>query len=387
MFVDMENSTGLKYRYPDDPNIPIDTIYDFLTIIAENSRDARKAIKFTGDGAMLVYDAERVDAALDAASKILQAVERRNISTSGPKVHCRAGIATGDQMREVKGGIANELMDLIGIEADLAARLCSEALRDAVLTDDATKSRAAQRQGRHFKECKRRLVLKGAPPDAKTFWDFFPERITVPFADDKIAEGLFSLYPNRTELLEYLAPARVIRMTVPRTTVVIAGRTLKSWTALPDELKRQAQDHDVTFRFLLSSLKACEFLEPAQLKAVSADLPEGIEVFEDLVGEDPAHFHLQLSPHLILDGLTSLFAYLPGQVREGPGTLLTLQDVNAAAGDYKAALLWACTCRKTDDRGDPSCTAHGLRNRTMILFDKSSEYNRNHPQPAIEESA
>jgi hypothetical protein len=50
-------------------------------------------------------------------------------------------------------------------------------------------------------------------------------------------------------------------------------------------------------------------------------------------------------------------------------TLIALQDINAAPGRAKSALLFGCVCgADADEQASETCMAHGLRKRTRLFF-------------------
>jgi MoaA/NifB/PqqE/SkfB family radical SAM enzyme len=164
-------------------------------------------------------------------------------------------------------------------------------------------------------------------------------------------------------------------MVAPNSTVLVAGRTLVAWTSFATEMSAVAREKNVCFKFLIASDQMQPYLDAKQVAQFKTDLPYARETFLDLVRKNPAQFHLRETDQLILDGITCVRVLLPGGETE-PATraskLLVLHDINAAAGDSKAAFLLACTCNRDGIEGDESCMAHGLLARTTLLYDRAA---------------
>src|SRR5262249_5182455 len=140
-------------------------VAQIITELFEIIRDdttGEKQIKFTGDGAMVIFEEEKNGAlhALEAAERILQKVDDANLKFDyDSRIHVRIGIATGECYEVNRVGTT----ELSGKTADLAARLQSEAEIDSILVDENTKVSSAQPSHRFIK-CTRRLSLRGVPP-------------------------------------------------------------------------------------------------------------------------------------------------------------------------------------------------------------------------------
>jgi hypothetical protein len=272
------------------------------------------------------------------------------------------------------------ISDAIGATIDLAARLCAEADCDGILVDQTTKS-ASRLDDQLFEPCQRRLLLKGVPLSPKNrpdhFYHFRPLRFVTPPIEDPHSRGVLALYPNRVSLNQDFTPDRLVRLAVEDSIILVAGRTLITWTdrKVVKVMKKVGVPKGVNFRFLISSKKAEEasiYLDEQQTKDIGDHLPRGRTAFRNLSMYDPDHFQPKETDLLILDGITCGWILLPGEKQKGSskGKLVVLQDINAASGHQKATLLWACVCSQEGEEGRNDCIAHGLYKRTKLIYDK-----------------
>lgn len=378
MFVDLEGSTQLKYEGASEEEV-VKLVEHLFCLISDKCRGA-EAKKFTGDGAMIVFPhatgCNSRSTALEAAKGIIQGVDRGNVRFQWPKrAHVRIGIASGNCYVLSRVGA----LEVCGSTVDLAARLCSEADRDEILLDGITKSESKLPEHR-FAVCSRRLSLKGVPLLKKST-DFFHLKIVrlhSPTKNDSFSSGLLALYADRRTLARDLPLPKLLYLTAPRSEVLLAGRTLVKWTELRSELLHVAKTKLVKFNFLLSSLEASRCLGKEQQQEIKRDLPRATEFFACLQEACPKYFEFRITEYPILDGVTCAYIRLPGyeQDKKEPGHLIVQQDINAAAGDAKASLMFGCTCKKPGHSVDNSCMAHGLRRRTSILYDMASKWHR-----------
>jgi MoaA/NifB/PqqE/SkfB family radical SAM enzyme len=370
MFVDMVGSTEFKYQHADKPDEVNQTFMDLYTLILDNS-EGKEHSKFTGDGAMVIFrpDRRRCEHALDSAEKILQAIDRRNLRFAHPPIHIRVGIATGECYELVLR------QELSGTVVDLAARLCQETESDTILVDRTTKENSGVPAHR-FEECKGRLPLKGVPLPSGNRDQYFyykPHRFLRAAADENFSEGLLALYPDRAALNRDLPPARWIRLAAPKSTVLVAGRTLVSWKNYCTEMRMAAKKKDLRFHFLLSSPASGKYLEGQQRSDIERDWAEMQPVFMELSNEDPTHFQFVVTDHLFLDSIFCCRVVIPGEdqgnhIGRDLHKLIALQDINAAPGKDKASFLFACKCNRNDEEGEIRCKAHGLYRRTRLVF-------------------
>jgi len=368
MFVDLVGSTALKYE--EEPLKVASLIQDLFASIKDETK-GQKNIKFTGDGAMVIFEKEDGGCknGLLSAERILQKVDKTNLTFESPRIHIRIGMATG-KCYEVSAVGPPELS---GKTADLAARLCNEADVDSVLIDHATKDDSGLPSYR-FELCSRRLSLKGVPMPPKepdNYYHFKVSRFLKPPKQDHYSKGLLALYPDRLALSRDLTPIRIMRLAKPGSTILVAGRTLITWTELDAEMRFAADEKDLRFDFVISSenvLRAEAInLGEKQLERMREDLPKARQYFLDLVDHDGANFRLRETDQLIFDGTTCAEVQLPGGTQDKE-KLIVLQDINAAADDAKASFLLACTC---NGERKISCMAHGLYDRTRRIFDNS----------------
>lgn len=391
MFVDVVGSTELKYQEKPENSVAQAIVDLFRIVQTKTSLAGRESIKFTGDGAMIIFrkDPAGCLTALKAAESILQGVDVRNFSFTPPWLQIRIGIATGECYQ-----VNQNPLDVTGKKVDLAARLCAEAGPETILVDDITKKDSRLPEHR-FQRCERRLALKGVllPPDEPDrFFLFKPRRLLRRPADDPHSNGLLALYPNRASMGRELRPARLIAMAAPRSTMLIAGRTLKTWVGiapfppLSAEMKCAVRSRQVRFHFLICSEESSlRYLEQKQQVEIQRDYPLACQYLRSLVASDPDHFDVRETDVLLLDGITCAEILLPGGPDSGAAVkLIVLHDINAAAGGSKAASLLACTCRDAKEKIEESCMAHGLYRRTQLIFDKARKMEAEQPRNQVE---
>lgn len=382
MFVDMEGSTQMKYR--DGTDASTETVARLIERLFQSIRvesHGASHVKFTGDGAMVIFEVERdrkgaithvgngCRRALEAAERIMRQLERDNLRFALPQIHIRIGITTGECYT-----VSDMGPEVSGRAADLAARLCSEADRDGVLIDEPTRDGSGLSANR-FDLCTRRLSLKGVPagmPEA--FYTLRITRLLRPTRKGHFEKGLLALYPVRSALEADFNPRRLLHLAARGSMILVAGRTLIKWTDFDNEIKTALKNKDLSFRFLLTSEAACTYLSDAQQEEIARDLPIAHELFRYLADAKPAGcVQVKESDQLILDGITFATISLPVDFAEADETtpkLVVLQDLNVASGDGKVTAVWACT---GDNCADCQCTAHGLYERTDILFKKARE--------------
>ena len=388
MFVDIEGSTRLKYQQLSQNKWHFRDIVMGLMEVVQDAAQAR-ATKFTGDGAMVVFPSNNRKGcveAIEAAEKIIQGVDRTNFNFAGaPHIHIRIGIATG-----VCAKVGGTLLELSGRPADLAARLCSEADRDGVLVDKATKKAFEKNhalgkkktKGR-FQPCDRRLMLKGVPlkPDPGPFWHYKVRRLVQSAEVDYSSKGLVAVYLDRLALDKDFPEGVMtwINRAPSKSSIFVAGRTLIKWAEKQQQLLSSKKE--LKFYFLLSLPKSWGFLDKEEKRVVRIDYKRALQKFRKLARLDKSRFHFAHTPHLILDGVTFARIIFPGGAKHQPnGRLVALQDVNVFrpsgnsgqkdgdAQQSKVTLFWVCTCGQQNSKGGASCTAHGLLRRTLQFW-------------------
>jgi class 3 adenylate cyclase len=371
MFVDLVGSTALKYR--EEPADVASALLKVLRILRQ--QDAAN-VRFSGDGAMLLFrrNPDGCRKALDASEQIFQLVDRLNLEFSFPRLELRIGIATGECF-ELSHPPA---FDVIGKYADLAARLCAETRPNTILVDRLTKQES-HLEPRKFSRCDLRLPLKGVPAAVASkqgdeFYFFEPERLIANRVHDGFSHGLLSLYPNRAALASEFPPTRILWLAQPETSILLAGRTLISWTKLRDELESKATEKKLTVNFLIGHESITEHLDDEQSIDVKHDLLKARPFLFKLAQKNPSRFRVRETRLLLLDGISCVTVRMPGPLHPPDlisSRLIVAHDVNAAGGDGKAALLFACTCGKFHPR--ESCMAHGLLDRTQLIFERAQE--------------
>ena len=375
LFADMDGSAELKYRL--GPEVVFKMIASLYGIVRQLR--LHHTPKFTGDGAMLIFDPDDDGCrrAAYAALEILRGVEALNTTFRYPAMQVRIGIATGECMEFLVG-----VDDVVGKAADLAVRLCAEADRDEILMDEETWR--GLKGSSHFRAvpCNRRLSLKGVPPSAsERYWTLRPKCLlgttyAVRPAPSEIGKvsGLLALYPDRDALSEDFRPARIIRRAAAGSEVVVAGRTLISWASNAMEMLAAVRERGIRFKFVLSHPDRV-VLDSEQRHEIAGHFPRAVRVFAYLVRQDPQHFDIRVTKQLLLDGVTcARLTQPPAGPRQlsalkSANILIALQDINAAPGRAKSALLFGCVCGADDDeRAGETCMAHGLRKRTRLFF-------------------
>jgi class 3 adenylate cyclase len=387
LFVDMVNSTELKYRFGPD------VVFDMIASLYQIVRDVgwHSTPKFTGDGAMVVLDpADRgCERAAWGALEIMSGVESLNLSFRFPSMQVRIGIATGDCLEFLLG-----VDDVTGKAPDLAARLCAEADRDEILIDEPTYQELAESSTPlRFEKCGRRLSLKGIPAAQVERFYTLKSRRLVSTSHAVLgmaggagnAGGLVAIYPDRDALEDDFRPARIVRRAAPRSEVVVAGRTLITWARTVREMLAAMRDNNVTFRFLLSHPDRM-VLDPRQRREIADDFPQALDAFRYLTREHGHSFVVRVTRHLLLDGVTCATLTQPRAFPRwalprspNPSVFVALQDVNAAPGAAKAALLFGCTCRlDAQTESSENCMAHGLHKRTALLLEDEDSVDVRH---------
>jgi class 3 adenylate cyclase len=211
MFVDMVGSTEFKYKYHGSVEQTFKALY---TLIRDHSK-GREHIKFTGDGAMVIFrhipENNGCQYALRAAKDIIRAVDRRNLTfASPPAIHIRVGIASGNPAKGECYELSTE-PELSGTKVDLAARLCQETDPDTILVDIRTMENS-KLPAHLFVKCEQRLPLKGIPrPDnEEEHYYFESDRLLRTPKGDNFSKGLLALYPDREALNRDFTPARLM---------------------------------------------------------------------------------------------------------------------------------------------------------------------------------
>lgn len=402
MFVDIIGSTNLKHQH--DRQDAFDVTMWLFHMIREI---AAGSAKFTGDGGMIVFPEYQGGSrrAILAAEKIIQEVDGLNLAfkrvaeleRTEPRDPTPKDPRTGHDLRlQVRIGIAtgtptkinDNPLDVVGTEADLAARLCTEADPDGILVDQNTKNIVTQEvpelQGR-FKECLHRLQLKGIPKTVDGFYHFFPDRLVGKPADGPYVGGILALFAHRNLLIESFPEGRILELAAEGSELLVAGRTLKFWATkiMSDHsfLKRAGRKK-LKMSFLMSSQSSCKYLDKSQVKTIRRDRPQAVEVFRKVRSSDASvygfEFKVRETSHLFLDGLVYAEIELPGKPRTVEKTRIVLQDINATDSDVqmlitdkgddpKATLLLACICNQDLERRK-YCKVCGLYDRTLNIY-------------------
>jgi pyruvate-formate lyase-activating enzyme len=294
--------------------------------------------------------------ALRIAEDLLQEVDRVNLRASGSRIHLKVAATMGE---------LNPKRPFDSAAYDEAEKLCERGPADEVLVSGEVK-RSSDLPQHRFKG------LPGLPS-----FLFRVERLLKSEPVDFQRNGLVALYPDRSTLSRALTPARLLDLAGKDSVVLVAGRTLLSWASLVAEMRYAATTKNVAFRFLLSLPDSCEILSPREQEEIRRDSPRVRGVFEELVTPDRKPFDIRETDQAVVDGVTCVSVLLPGEKDPNRRTLLVIQDINAAPGAAKAALVFACS--EADEAC--KCMAHGLYRRTCHRLDQAK------PLPAALHSA
>jgi class 3 adenylate cyclase/cold shock CspA family protein len=137
MFVDIVDSTGMKEREAEASwLVTFGCVYDVIREVVEEGEHG-VLVKYTGDGALVVYGndytADAINDAIRIQESIKEDVEKRTVTVS-----CSIGIGSGVVVEfETSHGV-----DYLGTIVDRAARLCSIASAGAIFVDTATTASA-----------------------------------------------------------------------------------------------------------------------------------------------------------------------------------------------------------------------------------------------------
>jgi MoaA/NifB/PqqE/SkfB family radical SAM enzyme len=145
-----------------------------------------------------------------------------------------------------------------------------------------------------------------------------------------------------------------------------------------------AQEKGLIFQFLVSSKKSGIYLDMEQKRQISTHWPRAKQHFLDLSHEDPKHFQFRITDHLFLDGIVCGHVVLPSDDTSNTPRkkkLLALQDINAGLGEEKASFLFVCTCKPDEEGKDVKCKAHGLYQRTQLIFENEGSVTAPGPRP------
>ncbi len=295
--------------------------------------------------------------ALRIAQDIIWALDRHNLlQPPSERYHVQIGVAAG--LNDPDGSAMRV--------AASASRLANAAAQEQVLVHSVF-------AGQGIAD----FMLKAEPaiPGFQKIYSFSLQRLLKAAPAEFGSNGLVALYPDRITLRHDLTPARLLWMAAPKSEVLVAGRTLISWTTLADELGFQAKRKNLRYRFLTSSLDSCSILGDDEFQEVQRDYRPSKRAFERMIADLHAAIEVRETDQAVIHGVTSLYVLLPGETNERQRTLIVLQDVNAAPGSNKPTLVFACH----DTALDCPCMAHGLYKRTKLRFDKAAVLKLSEP--------
>ncbi|MEI6536816.1 MAG: adenylate/guanylate cyclase domain-containing protein [Verrucomicrobiaceae bacterium] len=371
MFVDMIGSTELKYREESSVTILIQKLYQMVHRVARNPL----LVKFTGDGAMIVFSGGREGSldAIESARAIIIAVDDYNLSFKNPsrdvrgafiRLQVRLGIAAGECV-EIEMGSA----DVVGRPADLASRLSQAAEVDQILiTREAVKLSGMPRH--QFEPVKRRLVLKGIPlPEhgvAESFYSLKVSRLVHHLLPKTFPSGMLRVYTSRAELDQEFGVANLLERAEPDSEVLVVGRTLVTWANMPVSTLKVIQRKRLHLKFVVSSEAACRSMEDESVAIISRHKIAALPFFKKLVKSPHIKARFRETEFLMPDGFTCARVVVGETVKD-----IVLRDINSGPKTSKVTILFACTCDNDVSRRS-QCITCGMKERGTKLFEKFS---------------
>ncbi|RBP41273.1 class 3 adenylate cyclase [Roseimicrobium gellanilyticum] len=369
MFVDMVDSTGLKHRESSETALLL-TKALFEQVKHATKKHGSLFVKFTGDGAMVTFAGDNAGcfAAIQAARVLVRSIDEYNLQFNHPSraregayvnIRVRIGIAFGrcDLIEDHSG-------DVVGLPADLAARLCREADINRILLDRETMMRSGMDLSEFDSLARRRLALKGIPlPGDHELEQFFhvkvPRLVQAPLEED-FPGGMVAVYTNRNELRKDFSLSRVLDRAVFESQILVVGRTLVGWSQMSADDLELIRTKKLRLRLLVSSQEACKFLAGAEVTTIAADKAATLPAFERLTKLMPSvDFHEM--DILIPDGFTCVEVSSGGEMKS-----VVLRDINSGAKTDKITMLFACICDRDPSR-QSRCITCGMRERARRL--------------------
>ncbi|MFJ3882804.1 adenylate/guanylate cyclase domain-containing protein [Streptomyces sp. NPDC090077] len=135
LFVDLTGSTALKHHMGYKAWLPI--LGSFLDIATEAvAANGGTVVKYLGDGALAVFDADRAHDAVCAAIHVQEGLQREIEQGALRDSQATVGIATGKVIEYPAPG--GGTMDYVGSAVDLAARFSGNAAPGAIWIDKGT---------------------------------------------------------------------------------------------------------------------------------------------------------------------------------------------------------------------------------------------------------
>ena len=372
MFVDTVGSTELKYREgPTAASSLIQKLYQMVHRLARNPL----LVKFTGDGAMVVFPGDQAGCrdALESARAIIIGVDDYNLSFRHSsrdvrgafiRLQVRIGIAAGPCAPIEKGS-----EDVVGRPPDLASRLSQAAETDQILVPEEVVTLSGMRR-EEFTPMTRRLVLKGIPlPEhgaAELFFLFSVPRLVSHLLPEAFPSGMLRVYTSRAELEQEFGIETLLQRAEPGSEILVVGRTLVSWANMTLKARREIQEKKLTLKLLVSSEEACRSLEDDEVRIIAKHKRAALPSFRKLVKSPHIRAKFRETPFLMPDGFTCARVTVGETVKD-----IVLRDINSGAKTNKVTVLFACTCDLDSSRRS-QCITCGMRERGTKLFDKFS---------------
>jgi class 3 adenylate cyclase len=372
MFVDTVGSTELKYREGSAvASVLIQKLYQMVHRLARNAL----LVKFTGDGAMLVFpgDTSGCRDALESARAIIIAVDdynlgfrhsSRDVRGAYIRLQVRIGIAAGPCAVIERGS-----EDVVGRPADLASRLSQAAELDQILVPDEIVT-LSELPREEFTPVTRRLVLRGIPlPEhggAELFHLFRTSRLISHLLPETFPSGMLRVYTSRAELEQEFGISALLERAEPGSEVLVVGRTLVTWANLTIPTRKLIQQKKLHLKLLVSSEEACRSLEDDEVKIIARHKRAALPFFRKLVRSPHIKATFRETPFLIPDGFTCTRVVVGETVKD-----IVLRDINSGAKTNKVTMVFACTCDNDSSRRS-QCITCGMRERGAKLFDKFS---------------
>ena len=171
VFIDMVDATEIKEQTSEPSWLhDLGWLYD-LIIRVVNESEGGQVIKFTGDGAFIVFNEDNVTDAINAVIRMQEEIAAAR-DENQIRFACSVGVATGDM---VEFRINENVVDYAGTTVDRASRLSAAANSQAIFADiktiddaqmrkvvsNAGKSANPKRKSEQYKGSDEKIKLKG----------------------------------------------------------------------------------------------------------------------------------------------------------------------------------------------------------------------------------
>ena len=368
MFVDMVGSTELKYREGASVTVLIQKLYQMVHRLVRNPL----LVKFTGDGAMVVFNGDQQGCrdALESSRAIIIGVDdfnlgfrhaSQNVRGAFIRLQVRIGIAAGECAVIEKGS-----EDVVGRPPDLASRLSQAADTDQILLPKEVVALSGLPR-EEFKPVRRRLMLRGIPlPEhgvAESFYRLTVPRLVNNLLPETFPSGMLRVYTSRMELEKEFGIPMLLDRAEHGSEILVVGRTLVAWANLPGAARQIIERKKLTLKLLVNSEAACRPLEDHDREMTSRHRNASLPLFRKLVRSPGLDVKFRETEFLMPDAFTCARVTVGETAKD-----IVLRDINAGAKSHKVTVLFACTCdNDTTRRGQ--CITCGMKERGTKLFE------------------